>query len=72
MTEQDIEEMQDEMNKEQDLGIGQPPQPPGSEPQVTSEQYPPEDNTVEDGTTESKTPQLDDEVERYASLLNRR
>jgi hypothetical protein len=72
MTEQDIEEMQDEMDKEQDLGIGQPPQPPGSEPQVTSEQYPPEDNTVEDGTTESKTPQLDDEVERYASLLNRR
>ncbi len=71
MTEQDIEEMQKEMDTEQEQGIGQPPQD-GQEDQVDPNQYPPEDNTVEEGSTESKTPQLDDEVERYASLLNRR
>jgi hypothetical protein len=71
MTEQDIEEMQKEMEEEQEKGIGQPPQD-GQQDQVDSNQYPPEDNTVEEGSTESKTPQLDDEVERYASLLNRR
>jgi hypothetical protein len=72
MTEQDIEEMQKEMEEEQESGIGQPPQQEGQQEQVDPNQYPPEDNTVENGTTESKTPQLDDEVERYASLLNRR
>jgi hypothetical protein len=71
MTEQDIEEMQEEMEKEQEMGVGQPPQD-GQQEQVDPNQYPPEDNTTENGTTESKTPQLDDEVERYASLLNRR
>jgi hypothetical protein len=71
MTEQDIEEMQKEMDTEQEQGIGQPPQD-GQQDQVDPNQYPPEDNTVEEGSTESKTPQLDDEVERYASLLNRR
>jgi hypothetical protein len=71
MTEQDIEEMQKEMEEEQEMGVGQPPQD-GQQEQVDPNQYPPEDNTTENGTTESKTPQLDDEVERYASLLNRR
>jgi hypothetical protein len=72
MTEQDIEEMQKEMEEEQESGIGQPPQQEGQQEQVDPNQYPPEDNTVDDNDTESKTPQLDDEVERYASLLNRR
>jgi len=72
MTEQDIEEMQKEMEEEQEQGIGQPMQQDGQQDQVDPNQYPPEDNTVEEGSTESKTPQLDDEVERYASLLNRR
>lgn len=72
MTEQDIEEMQKEMEKEQDLGIGQPPQQNGQQEQVDPNQYPPEDNTIDDNATESRTPQLDNDVERYASLLNRR
>jgi hypothetical protein len=71
MTEQDIKEMQKEMDKEQDLGIGQPPQN-GQQEQVDPNQYPPEDNTADDASTESKTPQLDSDVERYSSLLNRR
>jgi hypothetical protein len=72
MTEQDIKEMQKEMDKEQDLGIGQPPQQVGQQEQVDPNQYPPEDNTIDDNATESRTPQLDNDVERYASLLNRR
>ena len=72
MTEQDIKEMQKEMDKEQDLGIGQPPQQDGQQEQVDPNQYPPEDNTIDDNATESRTPQLDNDVERYASLLNRR
>ena len=72
MTEEDIKVMQKEMDKEQDLGIGQPPQQDGQQEQVDPNQYPPEDNTVDDNATESRTPQLDSDVERYASLLNRR
>jgi len=71
MTEQDIKEMQKEMEQEQDLGIGQPPQD-GQQEQVDPNQYPPEDNTADDASTESKTPQLDSDVERYSSILNRR
>jgi hypothetical protein len=40
--------------------------------QVSAEQYPPEDNTQENGASESMTPMLDAEVEKYSSLLNRR
>ena len=71
MTEQDIKEMQKEMEQEQDLGIGQPPQD-GQQEQVDPNQYPPEDNTADDASTESKTPQLDSDVERYSSRLNKR
>jgi hypothetical protein len=72
MTDEDVEEMQKEIDEEQEQGIGQPLNPPGGEPQVTSEQFPPEDNTAENGTSESMTPMLDAEVEKYSSLLNRR
>ena len=40
--------------------------------QAMAQQYPPEDNTQEDGVSESKTPMLDAEVEKYSALLNRR
>ena len=73
MTDTEIEEMQKDIEEEQELGIGQPAQQDGAE-QVDSNQYPPEDNTVdgEQTTTESHTPQLDMEVEKYYPLLNRR
>jgi len=72
MTDTEIEEMQKDIEEEQELGIGQPAQQDGE--QVDSNQYPPEDNTVdgEQTTTESHTPQLDMEVEKYYPLLNRR
>jgi hypothetical protein len=72
MTDEDMEQMQEEIDEEQEQGIGQPLNPPGGEPQVTSEQFPPEDNTAENGASESMTPMLDAEVEKYSSLLNRR
>ena len=45
------------------------PQP--QEEQVDPEQYPPEDNTIDDASQESDTPDLDAEVEKYTSLLNK-
>jgi hypothetical protein len=70
MTQEEIDEMQKEMEDEQEKGIGQPLN--AQQPEVDGDQYPPEDNTVEEGSNESMTPQLDMEVEKYASILNRR
>jgi hypothetical protein len=69
----EVEAMEEEMAKESEQGIGQPMQQPGFEQaNVTAEDYPPEDNTQENGASDSMTPMLDAEVERYSSLLNRR
>ena len=73
-----IEEMDKEMKDEEDKGIGGPTVPPDAQgqgqeqPEVSPEQYPPEDNTQEAGSTESLTPMLDREVEKYSSGLNKR
>ena len=40
--------------------------------QVDAEANPPVDNTQDDAANESLTPQLDFEVEKYSSLLNKR
>ena len=72
MSEQEIEDMQEQMEDEADQGIGQPLQQDAQQEQVDPNQYPPEDNTVDDNSMESKTPQLDAEVEKYSSILNRR
>jgi hypothetical protein len=72
-TDEDVESMEKEMAKESEQGVGQPLQQPGMEQeQVSAEEYPPEDNTQENGASESMTPMLDAEVEKYSSLLNRR
>ena len=70
MTQEEIDDMQKEMEDEQEKGIGQPLN--AQQPEVDGDQYSPEDNTVEEGSNESMTPQLDMEVEKYASILNRR
>jgi len=72
MTEEEIEDMKKEMDEEEEQGVGGPTQPQGEEPEVSDEQYPPVDNTAEKGTSESFTPMLDAEVEKYSSLLNKR
>jgi hypothetical protein len=72
MTDEEIEDMQDEMSEEQEQGIGQPMGTEQEAP-IDPNQYPPEDNTSDEKTqNESQTPQLDAEVNKYASILNRR
>jgi len=71
-TDEDIEKMDKQMKEESDAGVGQPVITQGEQPEITSEQYPPEDNTVEKGDSESLTPQLDQDVEKFSSKLNRR
>ena len=72
MTDEEIEDMQDEMSEEQEQGIGQPMGTEQETP-IDPNQYPPEDNTSDEKTqNESQTPQLDAEVNKYASILNRR
>ena len=71
-TDEDIEKMDKQMKEESDAGVGQPVITQGEQPEITSEQYPPEDNTVENGDSESLTPQLDQDVEKFSSKLNRR
>jgi hypothetical protein len=71
-TDEDIQKMDKQMKEESDAGVGQPVINQGEQPEITSEQYPPEDNTVEKGDSESLTPQLDQDVEKFSSKLNRR
>ena len=71
-TDEDIQKMDKQMKEESDAGVGQPVITQGEQPEITSEQYPPEDNTVEKGDMESLTPQLDQDVEKFSSKLNRR
>ena len=77
-TEEEIEKMDEEMKDEEDKGIGGPTFPADAqgqgqqEPEATAEQYPAEDNTQEADTTESLTPMLDKQVEKYSSGLNKR
>ena len=77
-TEEEIEKMDEEMKDEEDKGIGGPTFPADAqgqgqqEPEATPEQYPAEDNTQEADSTESLTPMLDKQVEKYSSGLNKR
>ena len=71
MSDEDIKKMQKQMNKEEEQGIGPALPIPGQEQQVDPEAYPPEDNTQEEGASESMTPMLDSEVEKYSSKLNK-
>jgi hypothetical protein len=77
-TDEEIEQMDKEMKDEEDKGIGGPTVPPDAqgqgqqEPEATPEQYPAEDNTQEADSTESLTPMLDKQVEKYSSGLNKR
>ena len=69
-TDDDIKEIDKQIKKEEQSGVGGPSnQEP---PEVNPDQYPPEDNTQENDISETLTPMLDAEVERYSSILNRR
>ena len=63
----DIEEMEKQIKKEQDDGTGGPTVQAAGE-EVSPDQYPPVDNTKDNGSEDSKTPQLDADVEKYGNL----
>ena len=73
-TDDDIKTIDQQIKQESENGTGGPTMPPEAQAQqqAMQQQYPPEDNTQDDGMTESQTPMLDAEVEKYSALLNRR
>ena len=72
MDDEEVKEMQKQIDKEQEQGLGGPTLNQQQEPPVSPDEYPPVDNTVDDASTESATPELDAQVDRYTSILNRR
>jgi len=71
-TKEEIAQIDQQIKQEEENGTGGPIQQPGQVPEVSVEQYPPEDNTADNGASESLTPQLDADVEKYSAILNRR
>ena len=71
MTDEQIEEMEKEIEEEQQQGISGPAMQQGQEPPASPDEYPPVDNTADDASIESSTPNLDRQTERYSSILNR-
>jgi hypothetical protein len=67
LTKEQIEEMQNEIKKEDADGSGGSVLQQGGEPPVSPEEYPPVDNTADQDATESMTPMLDAEVDKYSS-----
>jgi len=73
-TDEDIIAIDKQIKQEEQSGTGGPTMPPEAQAQqqAMQQQYPPEDNTQEGDVSESQTPMLDAEVEKYSALLNRR
>ena len=68
MDEEVISKMRKQIAKEEKLGIGGPTMPPEmqQQQQADADAYPPEDNTTDDASQETKTPQLDADVDRFS------
>jgi len=71
MTDEQIEEMEKEIEEEQKQGNSGPAMQQGQEPAASAEEYPPVDNTADNDSVESNTPDLTKQTERYSSILNR-
>jgi hypothetical protein len=71
MTDEQIEEMEKEMEEEQQQGNGGPAMQQGQEPPPSPDEYPPVDNTVDDASVESNTPDLDRQTNKFSTILNR-
>jgi hypothetical protein len=67
LTKEQIEEMDKEIKKEDSDGSGGPVMQQGGEPTASPDEYPPVDNTSDQDATESMTPMLDAEVDKYSS-----
>ena len=69
MTDEQIEDMEKEMEEEQKSGNGGPAMSGGDQPPPSDSE--PVDNTIDDASVESDTPDLDRVTERFSSALNR-
>jgi hypothetical protein len=69
-----IADMKKQIAKEEAAGTGGPTLPPEmqQQQQADAEANPPVDNTQDEAANESQTPQLDSEVEKYSSRLNKK
>jgi hypothetical protein len=72
MTDEEINEMQKEIDAENEQGLNDVPEDQQQEPPASPDEYPPVDNTIDDRNSESPTPELDAQTDRYTSILNRR
>ena len=75
MSTEEIEDLNKEMKEEEEKGIGGPTQmmlANQQQQQADEQQYPPEDNTQDNDSQESKTPDLDSNVIKYSQALNRK
>ena len=73
LTKEQIEEMDKEIKKEDDDGTGGSVLQQGGEPPVSPDEYPPVDNTADTAATESMTPMLDAELDKYSSgMINKK
>ena len=75
MSTEEIEDLNKEMADEEKKGIGGPTQmmlANQQQQQADEQQYPPEDNTQDNDSQESKTPELDSNVIKYSQALNRK
>ena len=71
MTEDEIEEMEKQIEEE---GPRDPVDAQGNpiQPEVSADQYPPEDNVSEQGSAESMTPELDAMVQKFSTGINKK
>ena len=74
LSDEDISQMDKQIAKEDKAGTGGPTIPiPGQEQQqAETDANPPVDNTAEEDSTESKTPMLDADAEKYSTRLNKK
>jgi hypothetical protein len=72
MTDEEISDMQKQMDQEDEQGLGGPTMGQAEPTPPSPDEYPPVDNTIDDRNSESPTPELDAETDRYSSILNRR
>jgi hypothetical protein len=74
MDKETIAEMKKQIATEDAAGTGGPTTPPEmqQQQQADAEANPPVDNTQDESSNESQTPQLDADVEKYSSRLNKK
>ena len=71
MSDEQIEDMEKEMEEEQEKGNGGPAMGQGQQPPMPESASEPVDNTIDDASVESDTPELDRVTDKFSSVLNR-